>query len=182
MGGSGSGRWGTGKAGAKTLVESCRSLDISRLVQAGIVRPERWSRGGWRWTRDGEEVASIGYEVATEAEAGSLRLLYSVTTAGGEREALDYKVPLVTTGLVSGGRRWWILCAACCNSGPPCRRRVGKLYLPPGGRVFACRRCYDLAYTSSRESRKYDGLYRRLAADTGFSLQAVKRTMRRGWA
>ncbi len=92
---------------------------------------------------------------------------------------MDYRVPLVTTTLASGGRRWWFRCVASRNSGPTCGRRVAKLYLPPGGRIFACRSCYDLAYTSSRESRKWDGMYRRIAAETGFSSELVKRTMQR---
>jgi hypothetical protein len=41
---------------------------------------------------------------------------------------------------------------------------VGKLYLPPGGRYYGCRHCYDLTYTSCQESHKYDGMWRALAA------------------
>ena len=44
-----------------------------------------------------------------------------------------------------------------------------------GRKVFACRRCYDLAYRSSRESRKWDFMFKALAADTGFSFNVVKR-------
>ena len=35
-----------------------------------------------------------------------------------------------------------------------CRRRVRKLYLAPGLRTFACRRCAELCYTSQREDDK----------------------------
>src|SRR4051794_17609508 len=101
MGGCGSGRSGAGKV----FVESCRDLDINWFVQEGVVRPDRGSRGVLRWTRDGEEVASIGHEVEAQAQAGGLRLFYAVTPAGGEPVRLDYKVPLVTTRIVSGGRR-----------------------------------------------------------------------------
>jgi hypothetical protein len=52
------------------------------------------------------------------------------------------------------------------------------LYLPPHGRDFACRLCHDLAYTSSRESRKYDSLYRLFAAQTGYSIGVVKLALR----
>ena len=38
-----------------------------------------------------------------------------------------------------GGERLWFQCPT-----PGCHRRAAKLYL--GARVFACRRCYNLAY------------------------------------
>ena len=49
------------------------------------------------------------------------------------------RVPLVVPVSDGGQRR-------------PCGRRVQKLYLPPGGRQFGCRDCYDLGY----ETRKLD--------------------------
>jgi hypothetical protein len=30
------------------------------------------------------------------------------------------------------------------------------LYLPPGGKFFGCRQCYDLTYESCQRSHKYD--------------------------
>jgi hypothetical protein len=123
-------------------------------------------------------VASVGYSVSTEAEKGALRLTYTVGREGREQAPMDYVVPLVTTALTSGGRRWWFRCVACRAGGPPCGRRVGKLYLPPGGRVFACRRCHDLAYTSGRESRKWDSLFKTLAAQTGYPVATVKAALK----
>jgi hypothetical protein len=55
---------------------------------------------------------------------------------------------------------------------------VSKLHLPPGGRYFGCRHCYDLTYTSCQESRKYDGLARFLAGDLGTDLATAKELMR----
>jgi hypothetical protein len=49
--------------------------------------------------------------------------------------------------------------------------------MPPGGRYFGCRRCYDLTYTSCQESHKYDKLYRDLGAPMGLSAAQVKRMM-----
>jgi hypothetical protein len=179
MGESGSGRWGWSRSDAKTLVEDCRVLDIGLLVREGMVRPHQFRRGGLSWTRNGEKVAAIAYEADTREDDGTVRLMYTVGREGQEAVTKDYAVPLVTTTLVSGGRRWWFRCTACRDGGPPCRRRVGKLYLAPGGDVFACRHCYDLAYTSSRESRKWDRMFRDLAASTGFSLATVKSVMTR---
>ena len=179
MGGSGSGRWGWSKSDAKTLVEDCRRLDIAPLVRERVIGPNQYTRGGWQWTRNGQKVASVGYEADTRADAGTLRLTYTVGRDGEGKAALDYVVPLVTSRLVSGGRRWWFLCPGCRGGGPPCRRRVALLYLPPGGRVFACRRCHDLAYTSSRESRKWDGMFKTLAAATGYPVDVVKQALTR---
>jgi hypothetical protein len=39
-------------------------------------------------------------------------------------------------------------------NGRPCQRRVGKLYLPPGGRYYGCRHCHALTYTSCQEHDK----------------------------
>ena len=52
--------------------------------------------------------------------------------------------------------------------------RAGKLYLPPGGTYFGSRAAYGLTYTSCQESRKFDGLYRRLAAHMGIDAALVR--------
>jgi hypothetical protein len=178
MGGFWSGRWGYGgKSDARTLVEDCRSLDINRLAREGVVRANARSSGNWRWSHQGVEVASVGYEAdTTESVSGTLRLRYTVKRRA-EVQDLHYPISLVTTPLPSGGRRWWFLCPASRNGGPACGRRVGKLYLPPGGTVFACRHCHRLAYTSSRESGKWDGLFRTLADTTGLPLESVRGTL-----
>jgi len=49
----------------------------------------------------------------------------------------------------------------------PCRRRVAKLYVPPGGHLFGCRHCYDLTYKSSQESdKRVSALKRAMLAGT----------------
>jgi hypothetical protein len=63
----------------------------------------------------------------------------------------DYTVDLVSTRANYGGLRWWFICPGvvaerCCGC------RVRKLYLAPGQKSFACRRCSDLCYTSQREN------------------------------
>src|SRR5512135_2867935 len=134
MGGYGSGRWGTGKAGANILVESCPSLDINRPVREGVVCPDAHHRASWEWLGENREevCTSSGLVIRTEVDSGTIRLLYSVGRAGEEQQVQDYPIPLVTTVLAFGGRRWWFRCVANRNGGPPCRRRVGVLYLPPG--------------------------------------------------
>ena len=60
------------------------------------------------------------------------------------------EVELVSTSPHYGGLRWWFICPVTVG-GRACQRRVRKLYLPPGGRSFACRRCCQLSYTSQRQ-------------------------------
>jgi hypothetical protein len=47
--------------------------------------------------------------------------------------------------LPDGGLRWWFAC-------PRTGRNVGKLYMPIGGRQFASREAWRLAYPSQRET------------------------------
>ena len=47
-------RW---RYGAKSTTDDYRALDVWRWAREGMLRPGYW--GGWKWTRDGETVASI---------------------------------------------------------------------------------------------------------------------------
>ncbi len=59
------------------------------------------------------------------------------------------EVMIVSTPGRFGGHLRWFAC-------PGCRRRVGKLYLPPNEIAFLCRRCHHLAYRNQlvREGRR----------------------------
>ena len=94
-----------------------------------------------------------------------MRLFYQAKRSS---QAADYKIALVTTRLHHGGERWWFTCPA-----QGCGRRVRKLYLPPGGVYFACRRCYRLTYRSCQESHIYDGLFGKIGAELGYSADRV---------
>jgi hypothetical protein len=177
MGGSGSGNhyhWWRGNK--KVTVEWCRSLDANRWMREGILKSGVWQSGSWCWYRDAtrkEFVSRIGYEVNTTDARPWVRLSYTFTESG---TSLDYKVFLRVTRPHFGGLRWWFVCPLTVG-GRTCARRVGKLYLPPGAHYYGCRRCYHLTYTSCQQSRKYDSLYRRMAASTGYDLATVKWAM-----
>lgn len=139
MGGYGSGR----PAGfGRDTVESCRSIDVNQLHREGCL-DHGWS-GGWKWTRDGEKVASI----SLRAETNRLCLSYRVRVGGGEWEDTEEKINLVRVPCRFGGWRSYFLCPGVVN-GVVCGRRVAKLYGP--GRYFLCRHCYRLAYASQSE-------------------------------
>lgn len=136
MGGFGSGR----KFGAN-VTDDYRQIDIRRWQRDGLLFPG--SHINWQWLRNGEKIASI----VAKVEAGYLRLIYNYRAPGSEDwEPLDYPVRLQTTPCHYGGVRYWFTCPAV-----GCGRRVAILYL--GGKYFACRDCYQLAYQSQREDK-----------------------------
>jgi hypothetical protein len=162
----------------KTVVEACLSLDANRWMREGNLRAGVQLSGSWRWVYSDGRECSIRYEVTTEYMAApSVRLSYSRTCPdSGQQEPIEYRVRLATTRPRFGGLRWWFVCPLVKN-GWDCGRRVGKLFLPPGGRYFGCRHCHDLTYTSCQESGKFRGLYRKLAASTGYDIDTVRKAL-----
>ncbi len=91
------------------------------------------------------------------------------------RSRVEEAVHLQTTQPNFGGVRWWFSCPRTVD-GEECHRRVGKLYLPPGGRYFACRHCLDLTYESCQKSHRHDGLFALVAGEaSGEAFEVVKR-------
>ena len=136
MGGSGSGRrW---HSSAKDTTEDYRSLDVRRWNRDGFLSPGRVF--SWQWSRQGELIASIN----VRAEPSRVILTYRRKSGGGDWKDESYPVHLVTTPCHMGGERPWFLCPA-----RGCGKRVAMLY---GGGIFACRKCYQLAYPSQREN------------------------------
>lgn len=170
MGGYGSTRWDWHTKA--TTVEDCLQLDANRWMREGIIKWDTWKRGLWCWYRGDEWVSTIGYEVDTRDRARPWVRLYYTSTESGAK--CDYRIPLQTTAVYFGGHRWWYTCP-----GQGCWRRVGKLYLPPGGLYFGCRHCYKLTYTSCQESHKYDSLFAGIGAQMGLSGAQVARLFKR---
>lgn len=155
MGGFGSGRG----QGGKSTTSDMRTLDIRRLQRDGLLTPGRWFM--WKWSRKGEEVASI--QIRTEVDRVVLN--YRYRNHDGEWQPIEYPVFLDQTGCKLGGRRIWFRCP-----GQDCGKRVAILF---GGAIFACRRCHQLVYASQRETnderaaRRADSIRRRLEWEVG---------------
>ncbi len=66
---------------------------------------------------------------------------------------MDYTIRLQSTRPYFGGLHWWFICPLL-RLARPCNYRASKLYLPPGGRYYGCRHCYDLTYQSCQQSDK----------------------------
>lgn len=136
MGGIGSGRsWGYG---SRDSTDDYRSIDVRRWKRDGLLNPHQSFQ--WRWLRNDEVVGSIN----VRTEQCRVMLSYRQRSWGDEWQDEQYPVNLEWTDCHLGGKRPWFLCPA-----RGCWRRVAILY---GGRIFACRRCYDLSYPSQRES------------------------------
>ena len=145
------GGFGSGRSGWKRKAEHCRTLDVNVMRRHGCL--EAGYRGGWGWTRGGEQVASIGFHSRKEA----VTLSYRIQEHGGTWQDIEERVPLVWASCRYGGARPWFRCPGVVN-GRACGRRVGKLFLR--GRYFLCRHCHRIAYASQSET-PLDRLYRR---------------------
>jgi len=150
MGGYGSTRWGW--YSKRLTVEECHKLHLSTM--RGTIAQGAGFWGTVYWTIGERPAGDITYRV----EAQGVRLVYTMTDkSSGSKQDYSYLVGLARTFPHFGGVRYWFVCPLV-----GCGRRVGVLYLPPGGRYFGCRHCYKLTYESAQEAHKYDGLYRRL--------------------
>ena len=121
------------------------------------------------WSREGEEIGSIGIKVTVDQTTGTMLVNYNHTDwVTGESEPLLYEVRLVTTACHFGCIRWWFKCPLVVNGGP-CWRRVGVLYLVGG--YAGCRACYGLTYKSCQDSHKYDRIAKLIGLPSGTYLR-----------
>ena len=191
MGGCGSGWHGgtNGRPEARRTVGGALAYTL-RGMRPALDEAERYRAEGRigravsgtaTWADGGETRASVGWAVVVgdsdNAEGvGALTLVLDYAADGAP---VVLRVPLSTTTANGGGVRYWMRCPGL--DGEPCGRRSARLYVPGGARRFACRLCHGLTYESSRESHRFDSLFRRLAAQMGTDAGAVKRALWREW-
>src|SRR4051794_17048649 len=105
------------------------TAEESLIVSMQVLRKQlyRWSAGTLTWTWTSGRTCSVGYLVTWNEYAPTVTLNYRW------RDTEDVRIPvgLETTGTQFGSRRWWFTCPLVVR-GVRCRRRTGKLYLPPG--------------------------------------------------
>jgi hypothetical protein len=136
--------------GGRAICESCTSIDARRWHREGRLRAGQIF--SCSWACGGEPSGSIS--VRTERDA--VVLVYRSRSWGAtEWKSVEQRVPITWTACHFGGRRPWFVCAVY-SSGRYCGRRVAVLY--GAGELFACRRCYGLAYASQQESAHHRGL------------------------
>jgi hypothetical protein len=73
---------------------------------------------------------------------GNLLGLRSEASYGGQR-LQEQVIELAESNVYGRGRRKWLACPGL--PGKACGSRRMKLYLPPGGGVFACTECHSIA-------------------------------------
>jgi hypothetical protein len=151
MGGFGSGLW-TDVMTRKVNTGLCRTLSVKTLKMMGVFDADRVDeRFCIRWVNEfGEDAGKVTItpQVGGNGNKRSLRVEIGGSVTG-------QVIQITTTPCFYGGVRHWFLCPAVV-AGVLCEDRVGRLYLPPGGRVFGCRHCYGLTYESCQQSHKYD--------------------------
>lgn len=145
------GGYGSGRTSNKLKAEHFRKLDVNSLNRAGCL--EDGKCGNWVWSRDGEEVARIGYR----SEGHRLVLDYRFRQYGDDWESVTMFAGITYADCNYGSQRPYFRCPGVVN-GRSCGRRVAKLFA--GGKYFLCRHCYNIGYASQSEPR-YDRMLRR---------------------
>ncbi len=158
------GGYGSGRTAWHPKAEQFRNLDVNKLAKAKLLTPGY--SGGWKWTVDGEKVASI----SMRAEDQRLILNYRICYDGCDWQNVEQPILLTQSECAYGGQRRWFLCPGTRN-GRWCAKRVAKLYL--GARYFLCRHCLKLTYASrsdlpmQRHMRRADKLRVALGGEPG---------------
>jgi hypothetical protein len=142
------GGWGSGRRTGRPVKEDGLTIDLGLMLRKGWISDGRSGSGTLTWSNNHGWSASIGYSCTlTDPECASMTLDYRSRRGGGDWVSRKQHVRLVYTVPPYGGRRWWMACPVRGN-------RVGKLYLPDGGDIFAGRKAWGIAYRSQRaESR-----------------------------
>ena len=132
--------------GWRPHLESALCLDVRKMFRTRALQPGCQTSGGWHWTRDGKETASIGYRATLGDDAGTLTLDYSIGREG-ERKNVTCTLALESLPCTYGGRRWFVRC-------PYTHRRAWKLYKWGSIEWFCCRDAIKPrpTYASQRES------------------------------
>lgn len=176
MGGYGSGS----RINCKNTVEDGKKLSISTIagsddfknvIEGNLKYSVAWVK--WIDSNSGESNGSISYFIKKENSDLVLNLVYTHTSNwSGESNSMNYDVKLIELHRFKRGKVYLFEC-------PLCRKYRGFKLYSSGSKYFACRKCLKLNYQSSKDSRKFDGMFSMLAKDTGFSVKIVKESLRR---
>jgi hypothetical protein len=170
MGGFGSGTYHR-PGGRRRTVEESLVLSVATLQ----LRKYRDAVGTLRWGSNRGDRWEVGYLLAWGDDDPIAMLSYR----WGGVEDVHLRVKLEATPAHFGNRRWWFSCPLGA-AGAGCNRRVGKLYLPPGGKLFGCRRCHRLTYRSAQEAHQDERLFARLGLAPEYARAFRERLAGRG--
>lgn len=133
-------RWSCGPTNG--TVEDGLVLTVHKLARhVAMAGPSGFWRS-WQWSINGEVCSTIGYVLDFDGDATAcLKLAFRING-----DPVEQNIDLCRSQCRFGGYRWYAIC-------PQTGRRVSKLYLPSGGRLFLARCAYRLGYRSQRECR-----------------------------
>jgi hypothetical protein len=135
----------------KTELDELKKITIVFLKKYKYL-DDGWHSGTINWSRNGEQIGSVGIQSLISDEENYLRITYTQTDRDtGDKKDFDYKNRLTTTPCSFGGKRYWFICGLSVN-GNYCGKRVGVLY--KAGDYFGCRNCQKLTYASRNENRR----------------------------
>ena len=168
MGGFGSGE----RLTKKPTTQECFRLDVKRIDQPRVMTRNTISATGrLTWNNGwGKRVLSVDYWVEFKTEQERVVHLWQKLEADGTETRFAEPIRLTSITPNFGGVRWWFICPLV-GDGIACRRRVKKLFLPPGEVYFGCRACYGLTYESAQS---HDARVDRLAKNPLALVQAFK--------
>ncbi|MEO3474856.1 hypothetical protein AAFN86_23545 [Roseomonas sp. CAU 1739] len=136
----------SGRRSGRATVEGCASivLTIGDIIRAARGRSASVLRLTANVNREAQRIL-LWLDIDYAVGSGAATLRYDLRHATAPTGPQHCVVRLVSTPCRLGGGRWWWVC-------PVTGRRVLKLYLPNGGRLFLSRAGYGLAYQSQREA------------------------------
>jgi len=130
------------------VVENAWSLDVRQLQRNEFLEDGTWSN--FRLARGDSRSVVIAFSFVDE----NLHLEFQSSDASGRSVDMRTSIEVTRVAKPYGGSQPYFLCPECTN-------RILILYFCTSGLI--CRRCANLAYTSTRES-KTDAAFRRVRA------------------
>jgi hypothetical protein len=132
---------------SRLTVEECAALNIVEFRLSGLLDAAPGTRGSISWQTDSDDSQSGTLQFEIWVNLTGRRSIH-IPPQPLKLEGASVRIPGQTIRLAVtyphfGGDRFWFICE--------CSMRAGRLYLPPGKRVFRCRDCYELTYRSSQE-------------------------------
>jgi len=136
MGGLGSGSWY--RSNNKSTTDDYKQIDIRLMKRKGWLIHGNGGSLSWKW--NGEPWGDIRYQSYDDR----LVLNFRYRTNGSEWKPVSQTIPIFNSSCYFGSVRLWFGC-------PSCNNRCAILY--GVGKLFLCRKCYDLPYRSQMKGQ-----------------------------
>jgi hypothetical protein len=150
----------------RLTTEECRVLEIGPLVRAGLFLEPLPTTCTITWPEviGSEHIGLEGTVSRWSENKWYLVLRHSMVHCLPPGPlALPFTLRITRTPCYYVGWRYWLRCPQVREGRLICRRRVTKLFLPPGHDSFGCRQCHDLSYRSVQEhDQRVDRLVKNL--------------------